>query len=215
MTSVVIPNSITNIGDEVFFDCWSLTNVAIPNSVTSIGDYAFYSCTSLTNVTIPDSVTNIGYSAFSDCSSLTNVTIGDSVGSIGIYAFSSSGLKEIHFKGNAPTVGLDIFEFDGVMTIYYLPGTQGWGSSFGGIPTALWSLPYPLILRSSIGVQTNGFSFTVSWATNLSVVVEASADLNNVKWSPIQTNALNNGVVNFTDLDWTNYPSRFYRVHSQ
>jgi hypothetical protein len=64
-------------------------------------------------------------------------------------------------------------------------------------------------------MQTNGFGFTVSWATNLSIVVEASPDLKNPKWSPVTTNALNNGVVNFTDFQWTKYPSRFYRVRSQ
>jgi hypothetical protein len=64
-------------------------------------------------------------------------------------------------------------------------------------------------------VRANQFGFTVSWATNLNVVVEAATDLKNPNWSPVQTNALNNGVVNFTDPDWTKYPSRFYRVRSQ
>jgi hypothetical protein len=108
-----------------------------------------------------------------------------------------------------------VFSDDNNATAYYLPGTTGWGSTFGGIPTALWSLPYPLILNGSLGVRSNQFSFTVSWATNASVVVETCADLNNPKWSALTTNAPNNGVVNFTDPDWINYPSRFYRVRFQ
>ena len=84
-----------------------------------------------------------------------------------------------------------------------------------GIPTALWTLPYPLILQGSVGVQSNQFGFLVSWATNLSVVVEASTDLTNKNRTPLQTNALDNGVVNVTDPEWTKYPSRFYRVRSQ
>jgi hypothetical protein len=76
-------------------------------------------------------------------------------------------------------------------------------------------LPYPLVLSDSLVVQTNGFGFTASWATNACVVDEASADLNNPKWSSVQTNVLNNGVVNFTDPEWTNYPTRPYRVRSQ
>jgi hypothetical protein len=95
-----------------------------------------------------------------------------------------------------------------------LPGTTGWGSTFAGLPTTIWTLPYTLILNS-IGVRSNEFGFTVSWATNASVVVEASPDLNNPNWSPVITNALNNGVVNFTDPKWANYPSRFYRIRSQ
>lgn len=70
---VVIPNSVTSIGNSAFFDCSSLTSVVIPNSVIHIGSYAFYGCSSLTSVTIPNSVTSIGQYAFSDCSSLTSV----------------------------------------------------------------------------------------------------------------------------------------------
>ncbi|MGD0744937.1 MAG: leucine-rich repeat protein [Verrucomicrobiota bacterium] len=58
--NVMIPDSVTNIGNAAFYSCTSLTNITIPSSVTSIGDYAFYGCTSLASVTMPNSVTNIG-----------------------------------------------------------------------------------------------------------------------------------------------------------
>ena len=96
LTSVTIPDSVTSIGSSAFYNCRSLTSVVIPNSVTSIGDGAFYGCTSLKNVTIPDSVITIGDSAFSGCTSLTSVIIPDSVTSIGSSAFSGcSSLKSI------------------------------------------------------------------------------------------------------------------------
>jgi hypothetical protein len=107
-----------------------------------------------------------------------------------------------------------IFRLDNA-TAYYLPGTTGWGSTFGGIPTALWTLPYPLILNGSLGVLSNQFGFTVSWATNLNVVVEAATDLASPVWSPLQTNALTSGSFYFSDPQWEHYPSRFYRVRSQ
>ena len=88
LRSVVIPESVTSIGEETFEYCSSLTSVTIPNSVTSIGSFAFYHCSSLTSVTIPDSVTSIGYGAFYHCSSLTSITIPESVTSIGDKAFS-------------------------------------------------------------------------------------------------------------------------------
>ena len=72
---LVIPNSVTSIGNYAFYYCSGLTSVTIPNSVTSIGDYAFDSCSSLTSVTIPNSVTSIGSCAFLDCSGLTSVTV--------------------------------------------------------------------------------------------------------------------------------------------
>jgi hypothetical protein len=63
-------------------------------------------------------------------------------------------------------------------------------------------------------VQTNGFGFVISWATNTAVVVEACADLANAIWSPVGTNTLTDGSSYFSDPDWTNYPARFYRIRS-
>lgn len=71
---MIIPNSVTSIGDHAFCLCNSLTSITIPNSVTSIGDYAFSGCDSLTSITIPNSVTSIGKNAFWQCDNLTSVT---------------------------------------------------------------------------------------------------------------------------------------------
>jgi hypothetical protein len=87
LTSITIPNSVTNIGDWTFGYCSSLTSVTIGEGITSIGNSAFSSCSSLISFTIPDSVTSIGNSAFSSCSSLTSITIPDSVTIIGADAF--------------------------------------------------------------------------------------------------------------------------------
>jgi hypothetical protein len=109
-----------------------------------------------------------------------------------------------------------VFAGDNSATAYYLPGTAGWNPTFGGLPTALWMLPNPLILNngSGIGVRTNRFDFTISWATNITVVVEACTNLANPVWSPVATNALTGGVSYFSDTHWTNFPNRFYRLRS-
>jgi hypothetical protein len=206
---------VTSIGDGAFYDCTSVTSITIPNGVTNIGASMFSQCTSLTSVTIPNSVTSIGSGAFSGCNSLTSVLIPSSVSSIGSWAFSICGnLARVYFQGNAPSGDSTEFLYDNA-TAYYLAGTAGWGPTFGWIPTAHWILPYPLVLSGGMGIKASGFSFTVSWATNSSVVVEASTNLANPVWSPLMTNALNNGAVTFTDPQWRNYPSRFYRVRSQ
>ncbi len=82
VTDLIIPDSVTSIGDYAFSGCTGLTSVTIPNGVTSIGSYVFSDCTGLTSVTIPDSVTSIGGSAFSGCTGLTSVTIPNNVTSI-------------------------------------------------------------------------------------------------------------------------------------
>ena len=48
LTSIVIGNSVTSIGDYAFQSCSALTSIVIPNSVTTIDDHAFYNCSNLT-----------------------------------------------------------------------------------------------------------------------------------------------------------------------
>ena len=137
--------------------------------------------------------------------------------SFGDYAFDSCvNLTGLYFQANAPILGSSVFNDDTNATVYYLPGTTGWDTTFGNRPTALWVLPSPVILDfgPSFGVQTNGFGFIISWATNRPVVVEASTNLATPTWSPVATNTLTNGSSYFSDPQWTNYPARFYRLRS-
>ena len=100
-------------------------------------------------------------------------------------------------------------------TVYYLPGTTGWDSgfagTFAGIPAVQWNL-WVRTSDATFGVLTNQFGFTVNGSKNLIIVVEASTSLTNPTWLPVSTNALTDGASCFSDAQWTNYPSRFYRV---
>jgi hypothetical protein len=217
LTSLMIPNGVTSIGNYAFYDCTRLISVTIGNNVTSIGADAFNGCTKLTSVTIPNSVTTIGDWAFSSCASLTNVMIGNSVTSIGYYAFGDcTSLTAAYLSGNMPSGDNTEFLGGESGTAYYLPGTTGWSSYFGSWPTALWYQPNPMILGSGygLGVTANGFNFTISWATNAPVVVEACTNLANPVWLPLATNTLTSGTNYFSDTQWTNYPVRFYRLRS-
>jgi hypothetical protein len=216
LTNITIPDSVTSLGVEAFNECYGLTTVTIGSGLTSIGFHAFSGCRSLTSLTLPNSVTSIAEEAFYFCTSLASITIGNSVAYLANYAFSRCpSLTGVYFQGNAPSLGgSDVFYRDDNATVYYLPGTTGWGATLGGRPTAPWYLPHPVILDfgPSFGVQTNRFGFSISWATNLPVVVEASTNLANPIWSPLATNTLTNGSSYFSDPQWANYPARFYRL---
>jgi len=64
---------VTAIGSYTFFNCSSLTSVTIPEGVTDIYSQAFYGCSSLTSVNIPESVTHIDYQAFANCTALKDI----------------------------------------------------------------------------------------------------------------------------------------------
>lgn len=113
ITTLIIPDSVKNIGDSAFSMCkltsltlgdgvttielqafmgCPLTSITFGNNLRVIGDKTFVGCKSLTNIAIPDGVLRIGMNAFQNCANLASVTIPDSVISVGGSAFSKTKL---------------------------------------------------------------------------------------------------------------------------
>ena len=137
-----IPSSVTSIENCAFFRCSGLTGITIPNSVTSIGDNAFYECTGLTSVTFqsPNRLTSIGYYSFLGCTGLATITIPPRVKSIKEQAFyGCSNLACAFFLGNAPTMGVEVFDnchFG--FTVFYRVLAKGFTSpTWYGYPSAV------------------------------------------------------------------------------
>jgi len=111
--TVVIPERITSVGDEVFRDCKNLTSVTLPNSMTVIPQWSFAGCDNLTDLTFGNQVTEIGLSAFKDCTSLGSITIPDSVTKIGASAFSGCTSLVITMGENVDLESVGTFAFSG------------------------------------------------------------------------------------------------------
>ena len=152
---VVLESGVTYIATNVFYDCYMVTSIDIPDSVTEIDMYAFRGCTSLTeinfpehlnyicwnafedtpwyknntddmiivdnilmrykgtetDVVIPDTVDEIADYAFKDCTSLSSISIPDSVVEIGRSAFQKcTSLKSISVPEKIVSIGDYAFE---------------------------------------------------------------------------------------------------------
>ncbi len=124
LSEIVIPSSVTSIGDSAFSLCSSLSEIVIPFSVTSIGDSAFSLCSFLSEIVIPSSVTSIGDSAFSECDSLSEIVIPSSVTSIGKGAFyGCSSLSEIVIPSSVTSIGDGAFSFCNSLSEIVIPSS--------------------------------------------------------------------------------------------
>lgn len=74
LSSVEIPNNITDIREYTFYNLSSLESVNLSNSLTNIGDHSFEG-TGITSINIPSSITYISNNAFSNCSNLSDIYI--------------------------------------------------------------------------------------------------------------------------------------------
>jgi hypothetical protein len=87
LVKVVLNNGLENIGENTFGQCSSLHHIIIPSSVTTIGDGAFTNCVSLATIVLNNGLQRIGVSAFNNCTSLRHIIIPPSVTTIDVYAF--------------------------------------------------------------------------------------------------------------------------------
>jgi len=143
-------------------------------------------------------------------------SIGDGVTNIWSYAFSyCTNLTSAYFAGNSPSpsnLGYQPFNNDSNVTVYYLPGTTGWGNTFTyapSVPAVLWN---PLIQTgdNSFGVKNNQFGFNITGANNFTVVVEVCTNLGNPVWTPLKIVTLTNGSYYFSEPFQPNTSARFY-----
>ena len=95
ITAIVLPDSVTSIGDYAFYNCVNVSEFKLSSAIENIGAYAFAKLGKITAVTINGNDTVIGDSAFEDCTSLAEVTLESGVSSIGKSAFAFTAITTI------------------------------------------------------------------------------------------------------------------------
>ena len=161
--SVIIPDSVTSIGEKAFADCTMLTNITIPNSITSIGNRAFNGCTGLKSAGPIGGGYNVEFGwtdefpsgAFSYCTGLSSVVIPDSIKSIGLGAFAGcDNLKSITIPDSVTEIHGSAFTGCGLESITITNGVTSIGDyAF----TCCYSLKSVTIADSVISIGKSAF----------------------------------------------------------
>lgn len=108
---ITMPDTVTEIGDEVFANCGLSDTLELSENLLTIGEKAFERCNSLTTVVIPDSVKTIGGKAFTYCDNLRNVTLGNGLETIQYDAFSwSKKIQSIVIPDSVKYIGSYAFD---------------------------------------------------------------------------------------------------------
>lgn len=105
LTSVTfLSTNIRSMGNRIFSNCDNLTSVILPGNLQSIPHQMFYYCEKLESITIPESVTKIEYEAFAGCLNLSSLILPQNISSIGESAFSHCANLESVVIPNGVTV---------------------------------------------------------------------------------------------------------------
>lgn len=122
LETVVVPNSVTEMGTYVFASCPNLASVTLPGARRKIEDRTFYNCPVLTSITLPRLVDTIGESAFEKCTGLTEISWSERITTLGSKAFRGcSALQAIHIPETVTAIGTYAFADCTALTEIILP----------------------------------------------------------------------------------------------
>ncbi len=110
LTSVEIPDTVTEIGDGAFTLCEALTKAVLPKNLKTISSTLF--CyTAITEIKIPETVDNIGSYAFDGCTGLKTVTIPGKALAVWNEAFRGcTGLESVYLQEGVDRIDSRAFE---------------------------------------------------------------------------------------------------------
>ena len=124
LKSISIPDSVKFIGMSAFTDCAGLESVKLPTGLKRIEESTFSGCTSLKTVQLPDDLEEISEYAFEECSSLEDIKLPAGLKRISSYTFSGcTSLKSIQLPA-----GLEQIEWSAFLACYSLESLEFLGS---------------------------------------------------------------------------------------
>jgi len=98
---VILPDSLTELGDSAFMGCKGLREIVLPETITVLPEFVFYACMALEELRVPASVSEIQYRAIASCDNLKRVYIPDSVSLIEKGAFNESDMAVIYASADS------------------------------------------------------------------------------------------------------------------
>ena len=123
---LILPDTLTSIGNSAFTSCKKLIELDIPSSVKSIGVYAFGDCSLLRKVLLHEGIEDIGIGSFCDCVNLIEINLPSSIKTIDTDVFSRCySLESITLPVNITSIPERCFtgcsslikiSFDGILT---------------------------------------------------------------------------------------------------
>ena len=125
LSSITLPNTITDIGYRAFYGCTGLSSINFSNSLIRIQSNAFYGCTGLSSITTPASLRIIEDNTFRNCNFTTDITLTEGLQEIGAYAFANSlksaGGHDVVVPSTVTSIGSGVFSGCSTISSLELP----------------------------------------------------------------------------------------------
>lgn len=195
----VIPDTVSELEDHVFYDCGKLVEVRFPKALTAMGSHVCSYCRRLDHVVFPHGISKVPEAAFKRCDSLRDITLPDTVTTIEESAFEDSSVPaSILLQGNIKEIKYHAFALDE----WY--GLVGWNELV--LPATVEKVDaYAFVMRSleratvcgpTAGIHAKAFAHVWNKATTLTLTFEKGVE----EW---QTNLfLRSGGAADVEFEW-------------